>query len=165
MKSLIKDSLDQQLADTAYIKEQNWAKILAVSKRQLDEWATRRLCAHGYDGFKMVYMPVLMNIRPEGTNNNELATYAKVTKQAMSKVARELQEMGYIKAKASAQDKRITIFLLTERGKKLVIDARLSVKELMDIYRTEFGESNFNDTLSMMLKIIQFNDEKLLKQE
>lgn len=106
-----------------------------------------------------------MNIRPEGTNNNELATYAKVTKQAMSKVARELQEMGYIKAKASAQDKRITIFLLTERGKKLVIDARLSVKELMDIYRTEFGESNFNDTLSMMLKIIQFNDEKLLKQE
>jgi DNA-binding MarR family transcriptional regulator len=166
VKSLSTGSLDQQLADTAYIKDQNWAKILAISKRQFDEWATRRLCAHGYEDFKMVYMPVLMNIKPEGnTNNNELAAYAKVTKQAMSKVAKELQHMGYIKGKASAQDKRITIFSLTERGKKLVVEARLAVKELMDIYRTEFGEAEFNQSLRLMQRIILFNDEKLLKQE
>lgn len=165
MKSPIKGSLDQQLVDTAYIKDQNWAKILAISKRQFDEWALRRLAAYGYEDFKMVHMPVLMNIKPEGTNNNELAGYAKVTKQAMSKVAKELQEMGYIKAKVSAQDKRISIFTLTERGKKLVIEARLAVKELMDIYRKEFGSAQFDQSLGLMQRIIQFNDEKLLKQE
>lgn len=165
MKSLSKGSLDQQLADTAYIKEQNWGKILAMSKRQFDEWATRRLSAYGYEDFKMVYMPVLMNIKPEGTNNNELATYAKVTKQAMSKVAKELQQMGYIKAKVSAQDKRITIFSLTERGKKLVVEARLAVKELMDIYRKEFGITEFDQSLRLMQRIILFTDQELLKQD
>lgn len=159
MKSLIKGSLDQQLAETDCIKKENWGKILAISKRQFDEWATHRLVQHGYADFKMVYMPVLMNIRPEGTNNNELAAYAKVTKQAMSKVAKELQRMGYIKSKTSPEDKRITVFTLTELGKRLVIQARLSVKELMDTYRKKFGKEEFDKTLNMLAQIIEFNEQ------
>ena len=73
-------NLDQKLKDTLYIKSENWGKILAVSKRQFDEWATTRLAKEGYADFKMVYMPVLMNIQPDGTNNNELACHAKVSK-------------------------------------------------------------------------------------
>jgi len=155
-------NIDKQLADTEYIKKQNWGKLLALSKRQFDEWATRRLSSHGYDDFKMVYMPVLMNIQAEGTNNNDLALHARVTKQAMSKVAKELQQMGYIKSKVSADDKRSTIFSLTERGKKLVVQARLSVKELMDTYRKEFGKEEFDATLDMLMKVIDFTENKIL---
>lgn len=161
MKTASKPSLDQLLADTEYVKKENWGKLLAISKRQFDEWATRRLSELGYEDFKMVYMPVLMNIRVEGTNNNELAAHAKVTKQAMSKVARELQEMGYIKAKTSPDDKRSTIFSLTDRGKRLVIEARLRVKELMDLLRAELGSEEFNRTLATMNRIIDFMDREV----
>jgi DNA-binding MarR family transcriptional regulator len=157
-------NLDKQLADTEYIKKQNWGKLLNLSKRQFDEWAMRRLNSHGYSDFKMAYMPVLMNIQSGGTNNNELAGHARVTKQAMSKVARELQEMGYIKSKPSPEDKRSTIFTLTDRGKKLVIQARLSVQELMDTYRKEFGKEEFERTLKMMFRIIEYTDQKLINK-
>ena len=155
-------NIDKQLADTEYIKNQNWGKILSYSKRQFDEWASQRLSSHGYDDFKMVYMPILMNIKAEGTNNNDLALHARVTKQAMSKVAKELQQMGYIKSKVSSDDKRSTIFSLTDRGKKLVIQARLSVKELMDTYRKEFGKKEFDATLDMLMKVMDFTENKIL---
>jgi len=158
-------NLDQKLKDTLHLKSENWGKILAVSKRQFDEWATSKLSTEGYADFKMVYMPVLMNIQPEGTNNNELASHAKVSKQAMNKVVKELLKLGYIQSKASKEDKRNTIFTLTERGKKLVIHARLAVKGLMDIYREHIGQKEFERTLKTLHQIIEFTDQQLLAKD
>jgi DNA-binding MarR family transcriptional regulator len=154
-------SLDQKLKDTEFIKTNSWGKILTYLKRQFDQWATQKLTENGYKHFKIAYMPVLMNIKAEGTNNNELAKYARVTKQAMSKVAKELVDYGYIKTKTDPSDKRSTIFMLTDKGKKLVIEARCSVKDLMDEYRTVIGAEDFDRTLQVLLKIIDFTDEKL----
>ena len=156
--------LDQRLRDTEYMKFNNWGKILAYLKRQFDQWATAKLNDHGYKNFKMAYMPVLMNIGPEGTNNNELAKNARVTKQAMSKVAKELIGSGYIKAKTDATDKRSIIFMLTDKGKKLVIDARLSVKDLMDEYRSVVGHDEYDRTMQTLVKIVAYTDEKLTKE-
>jgi DNA-binding MarR family transcriptional regulator len=155
-------NLDQKLKETVILKQDNWGKVVAILKRQFDEWAIRKLSKEGYSDFKMVYMPVLMNIGAGGTNNNELAQYAKVSKQAMSKVAKELQELGYIQAKPSKEDKRNTIFTLTDRGKRLVIHARLAVKDLMDNYRGFIGEKEFDKSLKTLLKIIEYTDQLLL---
>lgn len=154
-------SLDQQLRDTECLKAQSWGKIISYLKRQFDQWATERLNQHGYKSFKMAYMPVLMNIKVDGTNNNELARNARVTKQAMSKVAKELHELGYIKTKVDPNDKRSTIFMLTDRGKKLVLEARMAVKGLMDEYREVFGHEDYDRTIQLLLKIIDYTDEKL----
>jgi DNA-binding MarR family transcriptional regulator len=157
-------SLDQKLRDTEFIKAHSWGKILTYLKRQFDQWATLKLAQHGYKHFKIAYMPVLMNIKAEGTNNNELAKHARVTKQAMSKVAKELVEYGYIKTKIDQTDKRSTIFMLTDKGKKLVIEARLCVKDLMDEYRTVIGHEEYDHTLQVLLKIIEYTDDKLTRE-
>lgn len=154
-------NLDQKIKDTDYIKIHSWGKILTYLKRQFDEWATNRLCNEGYKTFKMVYMPVLMNIKLEGTNNNDLAKLARVTKQAMSKVAKELQELGYIKTKTDPKDKRSTIFMLTDKGKKLVIEARLAVEGLTNEYRELLGQKEFDNLVVMLEKIIAYTDNKL----
>jgi DNA-binding MarR family transcriptional regulator len=157
--------IDEELARTEYMRKLNWGKLLNVGKRQFDEWATRKLAESGYNDFKITYMPVMMNIRPEGINNNELAIFARVTKQAMSKVAKELADLGYIKPKPSTEDKRITIFTLTDRGKKLVLQCRLAVHELMEEYRSEFGRKNVDQMLQMMGEIIAYNDKKKNRKE
>src|SRR5450432_870164 len=117
------NAIDKKLIETEHIQKGNWVKLISVLKHQSHEWATARLCKEGYSDFKMVYMPVFMNIPPEGINNNDLAVHARVTKQAMSKVAKELQKLGYIKSKTDPRDKRSTIFMLTDRGKKMVVQA------------------------------------------
>ena len=154
-------NLDKKLQETEYIKRENWVKLVHVLKHQFNDWTLNNLCEHGYADFKMVYMPVLMNIKLEGTNNNDLANHARVTKQAMSKVAKELQELGYIKSKADPNDKRSSIFTLTERGKKLVLEARLLVKDLMDEYRSVIGKAEFDKATQVILKILDYNDQQL----
>ena len=89
-------ALDSKLNDTAYIHECGWGKVLSHLRKQFEQWAIERLARKGYKDFKMTYMPVIMNIDLNGTNNNDLAQRAQVTKQAMSKVVKELQNSGYI---------------------------------------------------------------------
>src|SRR5690348_4370446 len=109
--------LDKQLLDTYQQKQKSWGRLLSILKRQFEAWAITELENHGYDDFKMGYMPLLMNIHPEGITNNELAKTAKVTKQAMSKVVKELVEAGYITTEIHGRDKRSSIISLTTKGK------------------------------------------------
>ncbi len=102
-----------------------------------------------------------MNIDLNGTNNNDLAVRAKVTKQAMSKVIKELQELGYISSKTDPNDKRSTIFKLTSKGNNFIMCTRETVGELMDEYRKLMGRKNFDGLLWQLVSIVEHMDKKL----
>ncbi len=155
-------ALDKKLIETEHIRNGNWVKLISILKHQFNEWAMARLAKGGYSDFKMVYMPVLMNISTQGINNNDLACHARVTKQAMSKVAKELQKRGYIRSKSDPHDKRCTIFMLTDRGKRLVIEARYCVQDLTTEYRAEMGGPEFDQATQMLMKVLDYNDRTLL---
>jgi DNA-binding MarR family transcriptional regulator len=156
------NALDKKLLETEPLRNSNWVKLISILKHQFNDWALTKLINEGYDDFKMVYMPVLMNIKPDGINNNELAGQARVTKQAMSKVAKELQKLGYIRSRKDPRDKRSTTIMLTDRGKRLVIEARLCIKELTNEYRTVVPEREFDKATEILRKIIEYNDRVLL---
>ncbi|HLZ16677.1 MAG TPA: MarR family transcriptional regulator [Cyclobacteriaceae bacterium] len=154
-------ALDHIFKDVAYIQSCGWGKVLSHLKKQFDKWAVERLAQKGYKGFKMTYMPVIMNIDLNGTNNNDLAVRAKVTKQAMSKVIKELQKSGFISSRTDPNDKRSVIFQLTTKGKSFIMSARESVGELMNEYRKEFGKKTFDDLLHKLVAIVEYNDRKM----
>jgi DNA-binding MarR family transcriptional regulator len=83
----------------------------------------------------------------------------------MSKVAKELQELGYIQSTIDPKDKRSTIFILTDHGKKFVLKARVCVQELMDEYRQAVGKNKFDSLVQTMLQIIEYNDKKMADNE
>jgi DNA-binding MarR family transcriptional regulator len=157
-------NLDKQMSEVSLLPSQNWAKLISLSKKQFDEWTINRLASCGYTNFKIAYMPVLVNIKIEGIGNKELAIRVRVTKQAMSKVLKELLDLGYITSKVSKEDKRNSIISLTDKGKKLVILCRQSIIELMEEYRTVFGRNEFDSVLSMLHKIMEYNDQKSSKK-
>src|SRR5258706_10179550 len=131
-------ALDRKLKDPEYIKMYGWGKILSHLKKQMDHWAIEQITKNGFKDFKISYMPVIMNIDMNGTRNNELANCSKMTKQAMSKIVKELQKKGYISAKTDTTDKRGVIFSLTTRGKDFIMIARKCIEGLMNEYRKEF---------------------------
>lgn len=153
-------SLDDELLATESIKARSLGKILNHLKREFDTWACREFTKHGYNDFKMAHVPVLMNIDVGGTTNQELAKRTKVSKQAMSKVLRELQESGYIKAKVHADDKRSITLTLTERGKKLVLNSRKRMILLHEDFNKLFGEKKFNELIDHLLQIIHYYESK-----
>ena len=155
-----KIDFNTRLLEMKASKFHTWGKIISHLKRQFEIWALHELTQHGYDEFKMAYMPVLMNIHPEGITNNELARKARVTKQAMSKVVKELVELDFVATETDRQDKRSSIIHLTERGKKLVVDAREIVSQLDKEYEALLGKENFATLKDQLITILKYHDEK-----
>ena len=83
-----------------------------------------------------------MNIHPEGTTNNELAKKARVSKQTMSNVVKELTEGNDIRSETHGQDKRSSIIYLTLKGKKLVVSVRDRVTDLESEYEKVLDKKN-----------------------
>jgi DNA-binding MarR family transcriptional regulator len=152
--------LDKQLQEFYQQKHKSWGKLISMLKRQFDHWATAELAENGYEDFKMGYMPLLMNIHPEGITNTELAKKAKVSKQAMSKVVKELQEGGYIQTEIHGQDKRSAIIYLTAKGKKLVLSARGKIFNLEKEYEAVIGKKKFEELKETLEKLIDYHDQR-----
>jgi DNA-binding MarR family transcriptional regulator len=153
-------NLDEELIKTEAFKAKSWGKIISHLKREFDYWATNEIEKHGFKGFKMAYMPVFMSIAPEGISNNELAVKAKVTKQAMSKVVRELHRLGYIKTQVHKKDNRSIMISLTEKGKKLAVNARISVMGLTAQFENLVGEKRYKLLTNDLLKILVFQESR-----
>ena len=154
-----KAELDTILRETEQIKVRSWGKVLSYLRRQFEAWTTEKLSDQGYSDFSMAHMPLIMNIKPEGTNNNELAAIAKISKQAMSKVVKDLLQKGYIETKTDAADKRSTIISLTEKGKRFVIKARYCVQELTVEYHNLLGKKEYEHMIDNLQKIIDYNEK------
>ena len=152
--------LDKQLLYLHNEKQKSWGKIISQLKRHFDHWAMTELAEHGYDDFKIGYMPLLMNIHPEGITNNELAKKARVTKQAMSKVVKELEEAGYIRTEIHGKDKRSSNIHLTTKGKRLVLSARSRISTIETEYESVIGKKKFDELKALLSKIIDYHDEK-----
>ena len=154
-----KPELDAILRETEQIKARSWGKVLSYLRRQFEAWTTKELLNHGYSDFTMAHMPLIMNIKPEGTNNNELARIAKISKQAMSKVVKDLLEKGYIRTKTDPSDKRSTIISLTDKGKYFIIKARYCVQKLTTDYQYLLGKKEYDHLIDNLLKIIEYNEK------
>ncbi len=121
-----------------------------------------RRMGHENDGtkghpVKMAYMPFIMIIGPDGATNNEIAQHANVSKQAMSKVMKELQELGFIIVKPHEGDKRSSQIYLSDKGKEFVLQARICMNELMEEYRQAIGQERYETMIDVMLEITAYN--------
>lgn len=155
-----KSELDEQLVATQQMKLRSWGKIISILKRQFDAWASEEFFKSGHEHMKMWYMPLIMNIGPDGITNNELAKKAFMTKQAMSKIVKELLQLGYIETQTDSVDKRCSNIFLTDKGKKFAIESRIKICGMEDEYEKLLGKQKFEEVKDILLEIIDHNNEK-----
>jgi DNA-binding MarR family transcriptional regulator len=138
----------------------NVGKLVNRWKRFFDDWAYEALAAAGYDYFKMSYMAFIMNVAETGSSNTEIAAKAKVTKQAMSKVVKELEAKGLISTQKHETDARITVIFLTTKGKNFIADTKKCVNKLGEEYKELVGEKNFEVMVDCIFKINEYHETK-----
>jgi DNA-binding MarR family transcriptional regulator len=154
--------IESYLRESFTKRECNWGRIISMLKRSFDEWATWKLRENGFEEFKMAYMPFLMNIHPDGETTTDLAIKARVTKQAMHKVMKELIKMDLITMSQNEIDKRKQMIYLTERGKYLVYKSKMEVEGLVKSYGDFIEPADFEITIRTLNKILKYhhNNEK-----
>src|SRR5689334_3288676 len=83
-----------------------------------------RLAEEGYAEISPSHGLVFQYLEEEGSRVTTLASRAGMTKQSMSALVYQLEESGYLKRKADANDARAILFRLTTKGIALRTKAR-----------------------------------------
>lgn len=120
----------------------------------LDRGMTK-LQRRGHNNIGMAQSVLLRNLDFSGTQITVIAKRAGVTKQAIIKIARDLQARGYLKVVPDPNDRRGKLVRLTPRGLRLVNDVLEVAAEVEGEFAAIIGWKkleNLRATLTSLLK-------------
>jgi len=140
-------------------------KLVYLLKRFMDEWNEKKLCRLHYPGFNPSHLPLFMSIGTSGISNNELAEKLNVTKQATSKIVKELEAINMVKSEKSETDARSAMLFLTNEGEKYYQYLRTQIYQLEEQYKKLVGAKNYEIAVDVMLKLIDFHEKQNCLQE
>ncbi|HEY9262815.1 MarR family winged helix-turn-helix transcriptional regulator [Chitinophaga sp.] len=129
------------------------ARLINLFKKDIDQRITQRVQERGYKNFKLGDMVLLVHIDPQGTINNDLARKARISKQAMSKVVKNLEAENYISTRKHDTDNRASVIFLTEKGKDFMINAYEGVDEIQALYESIIGTDALTELKTILKKL------------
>jgi DNA-binding MarR family transcriptional regulator len=134
-------------------RPESLTRLINLFKKDIDLRITQKLQERGYKSFKLGDMVLLVNIDPHGTINNDLARKARISKQAMSKVVKNLEAENYIGTRKHESDNRASIIFLTEKGKEFMINVYEAVDEIHAHFSGIIGEEVFLQLKEILKKL------------
>jgi DNA-binding MarR family transcriptional regulator len=134
-------------------------KLIYLLKRLLDEWMGKKLCRIEQPGFNSAHLPLFMSIGKTGISNNELASTMNVSKQATSKMVKELEAMNMVTSTKSPDDARVVMLHFTPEGEAFYYNLKSQVMDLETQYKKVVGAKNYETAIEVMLKLVQFHEE------
>src|ERR1700752_3386547 len=103
-------------------RRRNMRQLLLRASRIVNRHVVAGLHARGYADLRSTHTTLLSNIDLAGSTVTTAADRAGITKQAMGRLATELEDAGYIRVRADRNDARARVLRLTRAGKKLMLD-------------------------------------------
>ena len=133
-------------------------RLLYLLKRLSDEWYCTKLCHANLEGFNNSYLPLFMSIGTKGISNGKLASTLNITKQAASKVIKELEELRLVKSEKCSTDGRSMMLYLTEDGIHFYEHIRDQMTVLEQEYKKVVGAKNYETAINVMLKLVDYHE-------
>jgi DNA-binding MarR family transcriptional regulator len=138
-----------------HTRSRNLRQLLLRASRIVNRHVVEGLRARGYTGLRSTHTTLLSNMPLAGGAITETAERAGISKQAMGRLAADLERAGYIRISVDPEDARARILELTENGTRLMLDSLDVMAELERRYAKLIG----SDTLQAILAGLQaFNN-------
>jgi len=145
-------------------RDNNLRRLLVAATRALNRHITAELHRRGYADARPGHAALLANLDFAGNSVTEIAERAQISKQAMARLALELEEMGIISRRTSATDKRALILSFTPLGRSLVRSTVAIVDRAERDLARDIGARSMV-TLKRSLAAIVHLDESQTSQE
>lgn len=121
------------------------------------DYINQRLMAltieRGHGGLKLSFGQVLALIGPEGGRILQIAALQNVSKQAISAIVGELEQLGYIFREQDPKDARQVLLRFTGLGRKLIEDSVNSIDDLEAEIRACIGPTALDRLRTTMKKL------------
>lgn len=127
---------------------------LFVGYRLGDE-VQRRVANAGFDDARFSHGFVFQHLIPGPRRVSELAERLDVTSQAVSKIVRELTELGYVEVHEDPHDARARRVALSKRGRAVVAAARRARRELRRELARKLGEARVSDAEELLRAVLE----------
>jgi DNA-binding MarR family transcriptional regulator len=128
-------------------RSRNLRQLLLRASRTVNRHVVEGLYARGYTGLRSTHTALLSNMPLAGGTVTETAERAGMTKQAMGRLATELENAGYIRAAGDLADRRAKRLELTEAGQRLMLDSLDVMAKLERRYASLIGGDRLNVVL------------------
>jgi DNA-binding MarR family transcriptional regulator len=135
----------KRLAGIEVQRSRNLRQLLLRASKTVNRDVVDGLHARGYTKLRATHTTLLSNIALAGGTITEAAGRAGITKQAMGRLATELQAAGYLRVSDHPVDARATRLTLTPRGERLMLDSLVVMEELERRYAATIGKRRFAD--------------------
>ena len=152
----------QLLAEVEAFKKKKYrllGRLLSKSYRFMSGLAAEYMGQMGYTDLRVGHIVLMVHIDIDGISINELAAKAGVSKQAMSKAVKELQEMGYVNVEKHPKDARSIKVKITAKG----VDFLYALKNCVIFIESEFsniiGDQKFTQLKDILGEIADFYDQ------
>ena len=135
----------------------NMRQLLLQASRIVNRHVVEGLHARGYTDLRSTHTTLLSNIDLDGSTVTVAADRAGITKQAMGRLADELESAGYIRVRSDPEDARARVLELTRTGRQLMLDSLEVMAELEHRYARSIGR----DPLAAVLRgLVTFVDSE-----
>ncbi|MBD2857844.1 MarR family transcriptional regulator [Spongiibacter sp. KMU-158] len=129
--------------------------MFGMLNRHFHRRLTEILAQQGYLNLQLSYAQVLVLIDNDGTPMQQMAEYNGVSLQAISRIAGELKQRGYIERRTSTDDRRSKRLFFTKEGQALIVASVSAMNTLEDELRRIIGKAAFTRWEKQLLKLSQ----------
>jgi DNA-binding MarR family transcriptional regulator len=147
----VKQSIAEKNQASASLLSNNLARLLREFSRDFERRIWQGLVARGHPDIRPSHNVVFAHLGMGAVRVTELAKRAQVTQQAMGKMLKELERMGYVARDIDGVDKRAKEIRLTKRGTELATDTLQVVEEVRAYYAKKIGTLEL-DALEVKLR-------------
>src|ERR1700742_2609854 len=135
------------------------SRLLYLLKRLSDDWYCTELCHANLKGFNNSYIPLFMSIGSKGISNSKLASNLSITKQAASKVIKELEELELVRSEKCSTDGRSMMLYLTDEGIGFYEHLKRQMESLEQEYKKVVGAKNYENAINVLLKLVEYHED------
>jgi DNA-binding MarR family transcriptional regulator len=148
----------------AFKLSNNLSRLLKEFAKDFEHRVLIELHDRGHDDLRPSHSAVFSNLGMGAVRVTELAERAQVTQQAMGKMLKELERIGYIARDVDGLDKRAREIRLTSRGVRLVEDSMKVVDKVRLEYAQKIGVEELEQLENMLRRAVNKIDLSYLPE-
>jgi DNA-binding MarR family transcriptional regulator len=136
-------------------RSSNLGRLLIRAYLSINRTLVADLGALGHRGLRLGHVSVLSNLDlATPTRMVVIAERAGVTKQAVSPIVRQLEDLGYVTTAPDPGDGRVRLVKFTARGRRLILDAQPVIESVEHQVRSVVGDDGFGKLVSLLTAIL-----------
>ena len=146
--------------ELAYRLSNNLGRLLREFGKDYENRVHALLNTRGHPDIRPSHSTVFANLGTGAVRVTELARRAQVTQQAMGKMLKELERLGYVARDVDSTDKRAREIRLTRKGVQLAADCLEVVDEVRQYYDGKVGATELaelEDVLRATVRTLQLD--------